>query len=112
MEESIKKIITSVLIMLVSSFIILFYINNFRTSLNKQNLKGIGIDSRTINIDIVDNKIICEDVLLFDINSEKEISYSFLKEYKYLDSVKIYINNTDNFYSSNLKKESHYKIKQ
>ena len=103
MEESIKKIITSVLIMLVSSFIILFYINNFRTSLNKQNLKGIGIDSRTINIDIVDNKIICEDVLLFDINSEKEISYSFLKEYKYLDSVKIYINNTDNFYSSNLK---------
>ncbi len=100
MKESIKKIIISLLIILASILISLFYINNFITSPNKQNLKQIGIDSRTINIDILDNKIICEDVILFDMASKKELRYNFFKEYEYLDNVKLYINNTDNFYSS------------
>ena len=100
MKESIKKIIISLLIILLAILISLFYINNSTNLSNKQNLKGIGIDSRTINIDILDNKIICEDIILFDMASKKELRYNFFKEYEYLDNVKLYINNTDDFYSS------------
>ena len=77
-------------------------INDFTTSPNNQKLKQIGIDSRTINIDILDNKILCEDVILFDMSSKKDFRYNFFKEYEYLNNVKLYINNSDDFYSSML----------
>ena len=77
-------------------------INDFTTSPNNQKLKQIGIDSRTINIDILDNKIFCEDVILFDMSSKKDLRYNFFKEYEYLNNVKLYINNSDDFYSSML----------
>ncbi len=70
-------------------------INDFTTSPNNQKLKQIGIDSRTINIDILDNKILCEDVILFDMSSKKDLRYNFFKEYEYLNNVKLYINNSD-----------------
>ena len=73
MKESIKKIILSLLIILVAILIFLFLINDFTTSPNNQKLKQIGIDSRTINIDILDNKIFCEDVILFDMSSKKKL---------------------------------------
>ena len=102
MKESIKKIILSLLIILVAILISLFLINDFTTSPNNQKLKQIGIDSRTINIDILDNKILCEDVILFDMSSKKDLRYNFFKEYEYLNNVKLYINNSDDFYSSML----------
>ena len=102
MKESIKKIILSLLIILAAILISLFLINDFTTSPNKQKLKQIGIDSRTINIDILDNKIFCEDVILFDMSSKKDLRYNFFKEYEYLNNVKLYINNSDDFYSSML----------
>ena len=102
MKESIKKIILSLLIILVAILISLFLINDFTTSPNNQKLKQIGIDSRTINIDILDNKIFCEDVILFDMSSKKDLRYNFFKEYEYLNNVKLYINNSDDFYSSML----------
>ena len=102
MKESIKKIILSLLIILVAILIFLFLINDFTTSPNNQKLKQIGIDSRTINIDILDNKIFCEDVILFDMSSKKDLRYNFFKEYEYLNNVKLYINNSDDFYSSML----------
>ena len=102
MKESIKKIILSLLIILVAILISLFLINDFTTSPNNQKLKQIGIDSRTINIDILDNKILCEDVILFDMSSKKDFRYNFFKEYEYLNNVKLYINNSDDFYSSML----------
>ena len=95
MKESIKKIILSLLIILVAILISLFLINDFTTSPNNQKLKQIGIDSRTINIDILDNKILCEDVILFDMSSKKDFRYNFFKEYEYLNNVKLYINNSD-----------------
>ena len=102
MKESIKKIILSLLIILVAILISLFLINDFTTSPNNQKLRQIGIDSRTINIDILDNKIFCEDVILFDMSSKKDLRYNFFKEYEYLNNVKLYINNSDDFYSSML----------
>ena len=102
MKESIKKIILSLLIILVSILIFLFLINNSHTLPNNQKLKQVGIDSRTININIIDNKIICEDVIIFDMASKKELRYNFFKEYEYLNNVKLYINNSDVFYSSML----------
>lgn len=99
MKDSIKKIIISLLIITVAIVIALFYINNLPS---KENLKKIGIDSRTININILDNEIICEDIILFNRESKEELIYNFFKEYKYLDNVKLYINNTDDFYSSEL----------
>ena len=102
MKESIKKIILSLLIILAAILISLFLINDFTTSPNNQKLKQIGIDSRTINIDILDNKIFCEDVILFDMSSKKDLRYNFFKEYEYLNNVKLYINNSDDFYSSML----------
>ena len=102
MKESIKKIIISLLITGVTILISLFLINNFTTSPNNPNFKQIGIDSRTINIDILDNKIVCEDVILFDMASKKDLRYNFFKEYEYLDNVKLYISNSDDFYLSML----------
>lgn len=34
--------------------------------------------------------------------SKRDFRYNFFKEYEYLDNVKLYINNIDNFYSSML----------
>lgn len=102
MKESIKKIIISLLIIVIGILISVFLINDFTILPNNQKLKQIGIDSRTINIDILNNKIVCEDVILFNLSSEKDIRYNFFKEYEYLNNVKLYINNSDDFYSSML----------
>ena len=40
---------------------------------------------------------------MFDISSKKELRYNFFKEYEYLNNVKLYINDSDKFYSSMLK---------
>ena len=95
MKESIKKIILSLLIILATILISLFLINNFTTSPNNQKLKQIGIDSRTININISDNKIMCEDVMNFNVPLAKDVWYNFFKENEYLKNAKLYIKNTD-----------------
>ena len=95
MKESIKNIIISISIIIIAILISLFFINNSNTSLNNKKSKEIGIGSRTININILDNKILCEDVILFNMHSREEL--------KYLNNTKLYINNSDNFYSTSLK---------
>ncbi len=103
MKESIKNIIISISIIIIAILISLFFINNSNTSLNNKKSKGIGIGSRTININILDNKILCEDVILFNMHSREELKYKFFQEYDYLNNTKLYINNSDNFYSTSLK---------
>lgn len=103
MKESIKNIITSISIIIIAILISLFFINNSNTSLNNKKSKEIGIGSRTININILDNKILCEDVILFNMHSREELKYKFFQEYDYLNNTKLYINNSDNFYSTSLK---------
>ena len=103
MKESIKNIIISISIIIIAILISLFFINNSNTSLNNKKSKEIGIGSRTININILDNKILCEDVILFNMHSREELKYRFFQEYDYLNNTKLYINNSDNFYSTSLK---------
>ena len=103
MKESIKNIIISISIIIIAILISLFFINNSNTSLNNKKSKEIGIGSRTININILDNKILCEDVILFNMHSREELKYKFFQEYDYLNNIKLYINNSDNFYSTSLK---------
>lgn len=103
MKESIKNIIISISIIIIAILISLFFINNSNTSLNNKKSKEIGIGSRTININILDNKILCEDVILFNMHSREELKYKFFQEYDYLNNTKLYINNSDNFYSTSLK---------
>lgn len=107
MEESIKKIIHSKTLMSVILIIIIFILSTsifFTDSTKKNKEKGIGIDSRKININIVDDKILCEDVIAFNRIKHNEISYKFIKEKKYLSNVNVeYINDKDNFYSTTLK---------
>lgn len=103
MKESIKNIIISISIIIIAVLISLFFINNSNTSLNNKKSKEIGIGSRTININILDNKILCEDVILFNMHSREELKYRFFQEYDYLNNTKLYINNSDNFYSTSLK---------
>ena len=103
MKESIKNIIISISIIIIAILISLFFINNSNTSLNNKKSRGIGIGSRTININILDNKILCEDVILFNMHSREELKYKFFQEYDYLNNTKLYINNSDNFYSTSLK---------
>lgn len=69
MKESIKNIIISISIIIIAILISLFFINHSNTSLNNKKSKEIGIGSRTININILDNKILCEDVILFNMHS-------------------------------------------
>lgn len=103
MKESIKNIIISISIIIIAILISLFFINNSNTSLNNKKSKEIGIGNRTININILDNKILCEDVILFNMHSREELKYKFFQEYDYLNNTKLYINNSDNFYSTSLK---------
>lgn len=103
MKESKKNIIISISIIIIAILISLFFINNSNTSLNNKKSKEIGIGSRTININILDNKILCEDVILFNMHSREELKYKFFQEYDYLNNTKLYINNSDNFYSTSLK---------
>lgn len=103
MKEAIKNIIISISIIIIAILISLFFINNSNTSLNNKKSKEIGIGSRTININILDNKILCEDVILFNMHSREELKYKFFQEYDYLNNTKLYINNSDNFYSTSLK---------
>ena len=81
-----------IIVVLITYFIIYITFN----SNNKQNIKRIGIDSRTININISDNKIMCEDVMNFNVPLAKDVWYNFFKENEYLKNEKIYIKNTDN----------------
>ena len=103
MKESIKNIIISISIIIIAILISIIFINNSNTSLNNKKSKEIGIGSRTININILDNKILCEDVILFNMHSREELKYKFFQEYDYLNNTKLYINNSDNFYSTSLK---------
>lgn len=103
MKESVKNIIITISIIIIAILISLFFINDSNTSLKNKTLKGIGINSRTININISDNKILCEDVIIFNMDPIKDIEYKFFQEYDYLNNINLYINNSDNFYSTNLK---------
>ena len=40
---------------------------------------------------------------MFNIHSREELNYKFFQEYDYLNNTKLYINNSDNFYSTSLK---------
>lgn len=102
MKESIKKIIKSLLLIILAIILYLLYINVLTDSVEYKTNKGIGINSRKIDINILDDKILCEDVIVFDMNTKREISYNFIEDYKYLHNVKIYINNKNDFYSTSL----------
>ena len=97
MEESIKKIIHSEtftsLIVIIITFILCtnIFMSNKENSTNKK----IGINSRKINIDILEDKILCEDVIVFNMIGQRKIDYRFIKDNDYLSNVKIYINNTE-----------------
>ena len=80
MKESIKNIIISISIIIIAILISLFFINNSNTSLNNKKSKEIGIGSRTININILDNKILLYHSynLYFHLIPPKILAYSFL----------------------------------
>ena len=97
MKESIKKIMHSKtlvsVILIIATFILCT--NVFMDP------KEIGINSRKINIDILDDKILCEDVIVFNRITQGEIFYQFIQNNNYLSNVKVlYINNKNNFHSS------------
>ena len=103
MKESIKNILITISIIIIAILMSLVFINYSNTSLKNKTRKGIGINSRTININVLDDKILCEDVISFNMDSGKDIEYMFFQEYDYLNNTNLYINNSDNFYSTNLK---------
>lgn len=91
MDEFIKKIIKIILKIVVIVIVNICIINIAVISTNK----GIGIDKREININILDDKIQCEDIINFNITKNGEIYYTFFKNSKYLEKVKIYINDKE-----------------
>ena len=105
MEESIKKIMQSKtlisVILIIITFILCTNTNIFMNPKQNSNNKEIGINSREININILDDKILCEDVIVFNRNAQKEIFYQFIQGNNYLSNVKVvYINNKNNFHST------------
>ena len=105
MEESIKKIMQSKtlisVILIIITFILCTNTNIFMNHKQNSNNKEIGINSREININILDDKILCEDVIIFNRNAQKEIFYQFIQGNNYLSNVKVvYINNKNNFHST------------
>lgn len=105
MKESIKKIMQSKtlisVILIIITFILCTNTNIFMNHKQNSNNKEIGINSREININILDDKILCEDVIIFNRNAQKEIFYQFIQGNNYLSNVKVvYINNKNNFHST------------
>ena len=99
MEESIKKIMQSKtlisVILIIITFILYTNTNIFKNQNENTTNKEIGINSRKINIDILDDKILCEDVIVFNMIGQRKIDYRFIKDNDYLSKIKIYINNTE-----------------
>ena len=102
MEESIKKIIKSILILIIIFAISIIYIKQTINFTKDKNSKGIGISSRTVDVTIADDKILCKDILVFDMITNKDINYKFVQAKEELSNVKIYINNNNDFYSTTL----------
>ena len=105
MEESIKKIMQSTtlisVILIIITFILCTNTNIFMNPKQNSNNKEIGINSREININILDDKILCEDVIVFNRITQREIFYQFIQDNNYLSNVKVvYINNKNNFHST------------
>lgn len=84
MEESIKKIMQSTtlisVILIIITFILCTNTNIFMNPKQNSNNKEIGINSREININILDDKILCEDVIVFNRITQREIFYQFIQD--------------------------------
>ena len=96
MKESLKKIIKTII--LISIIIIITYISYtklFKSLFDIKINKSVGITSRQIDINITNNKIICEDIINFNLNNKKEIYYYFFQDYDYISDIKAYINNDE-----------------
>ena len=96
MKESLKKIIKTII--LISIIIIITYMSYtkfFKSLFDIKINKSVGISSRQIDINITNNKIICEDIINFNLNNKKEIYYYFFQDYDYISDIKAYINNDE-----------------
>ena len=106
MKESIKKIIYSMVLMTIAIIIGLIYIFFDYTILsNNNNNEAIGINSRKIEISILDDTILCKDEIVFSLNKQKQLSYQFFnhKDEAYLSKANVeQINNYNEPYSTNL----------
>lgn len=97
MQESIRKITISVISFIIIGVIMYNYTAN---DLSKhKNIKGIGIYNRTINVNILDEKIFCKEEIVFELTSWQEIKYEFFPDEEHLNNVKIKFKNDDDFYS-------------
>ena len=96
----IQFIVLSMAVVIIMQGFIVY--TSVRNTYNKMVAKSDHLVS-SININILDNKILCEDVILFNMHSREELKYKFFQEYDYLNNTKLYINNSDNFYSTSLK---------
>ena len=99
MKESIKRIIISLSFIIAVFLFTIVYIN---IKINKQNAKGIEINNRTININILENKILCEDIMLVNMNSKEKFKYKFFESYKDMKNVNLYLNNNRLYNSPDL----------
>ena len=94
MEGTIKEISKSILLIILIILILGIYMlyENQPTYKKNKEIKGIGINSRTININILDDKIFCEDIIIFNGIPLKDINYNFFQDKDYLDNVKYALN--------------------
>ena len=102
MEGTIKEISKSILLIILIILILVIYMlyENQPTYKKNKEIKGIGINSRTINMNILDDKIFCEDIIIFDRIPSKDMQYIFFKDKDYLDNVKYALNIKNKGYST------------
>lgn len=98
MQESIKNIIKRLIgsaITILIGVIIIFFLPHNETDYHDY---GLGIENRNINVNILDDKIVCEDNIVFYVD---HISYNSFRLYnitdcpKYTNNLKASINGTE-----------------
>ena len=99
MKESIKRIIISLSFILAFFLFTIVYIN---IKINEQHAKEIEINNRTININILENKILCEDIMLVNMNSNEKFKYKFFESDNDMKNVNLYLNNNRIYNSPDL----------
>ena len=99
MKESIKRIIISLSFILAFFLFTIVYIN---IKINEQHAKEIEINNRTININILENKILCEDIMFVNMNSNEKFKYKFFESNNDMKNVNLYLNNNRIYNSPDL----------
>lgn len=93
LKDLIKPIFLFYIIVIITFILLMFYLDTEQTP----TLTGLGITNRTVNLNILKDKIHCTDTINFNRTNQTPINYDFINNNQYLENVKIKINGKETY---------------